>query len=285
MKAYDGAVKQLSGQVTRAENCTDVVSNVQLHGVQLYAVPDHVVHGKRQGSHRKCSTRLEYEGVATSLSDVFPKSDARLVVLAVLLDNEQYGGRGCLGEGFTRRSLREFQREQGLRDRVLVLRETESIRMSQETEGHHDKGQSKGSTTGDNKGRSRRELKFECQQCGKFGLGMYSREASAFEASERGLAETRFVDMARVDLNALEIGSVLLPGRKSQGSDWNRLVCCSDCALEDGGGRFSNAPNTKQSEKLQIRPDFGSECSRGQRQGPRCVTLVRESETGRCAEF
>ena len=31
-----------------------------------------------------------------------------------------------------------------------------------------------------------------------------------FEASNRGLAETRCVDMVNVDLNALEIGAVLL---------------------------------------------------------------------------
>ena len=33
-------------------------------------------------------------------------------------------------------------------------------------------------------------------------------------ASKRGLAETRYVDTASVDLNALEIGSVSLPERK-----------------------------------------------------------------------
>ena len=37
-KAYDGAAKQLSGDVSSAENSTDVVSNVQHGGVQLYVV-------------------------------------------------------------------------------------------------------------------------------------------------------------------------------------------------------------------------------------------------------
>ena len=42
------------------------------------------------------------------------------------------------------------------------------------------------------------------------GQGMNSREANAFEASNRGFAETRYVDMVSVDLNALELGTVLL---------------------------------------------------------------------------
>ena len=47
---------------------------------------------------------------------------------------------------------------------------------------------------------------YEKRQCGKFGLGVRSREGSVFEASKRSLAETRCVDMVNVDLNALEIG-------------------------------------------------------------------------------
>ena len=46
--------------------------------------------------------------------------------------------------------------------------------------------------------------------CGKFGLGMSAREASAFEASKRVLAETTYVDMTSVDLNTLEIASLSL---------------------------------------------------------------------------
>ena len=72
MKAHNGTVnKQLS------EISTDVVSNVQLEGVQLY-FSDHVVQGKSDGSHRKCSTRLQYEGVATSLSGVFPEEGCKV---------------------------------------------------------------------------------------------------------------------------------------------------------------------------------------------------------------
>ena len=38
---------------------------------------------------------------------------------------------------------------------------------------------------------------------------MYSRDAIAFEANKIGLAETIYVDMASVDLDVLEICSVL----------------------------------------------------------------------------
>ena len=69
-------------------------------------------------------------------------------------------------------------------------------------------GQSKVSKKSKSKGRNKRE--FKCHECGKFGLGVRSREASVFEASKRSLAETRCVDMVNVDLNALEIGAVLL---------------------------------------------------------------------------
>ena len=56
---------------------------------------------------------------------------------------------------------------------------------------------------------------YEKRQCGKFGLGVRSREAS-FEVSKRSLAETRCVDTMTVDLNALEIGAVLLPVRNHE---------------------------------------------------------------------
>ena len=73
-------------------------------------------------------------------------------------------------------------------------------------------GQSKGSKQSKSKGRNKRKVKC-CHECGKSGLGVRSREASVFEASKRSLAETRRVDMVNVDLNALEIGAVLLLAR------------------------------------------------------------------------
>ena len=61
-KAYDGSVDQYGcGEQLAVWMCA-VVFRL-----------DRVVHGKRLGSHRRCSTTLECEGVATSLSSVFPE--------------------------------------------------------------------------------------------------------------------------------------------------------------------------------------------------------------------
>ena len=139
MKAYDVAVDQLSS----AEISTLVVSNVQLGAVACRL--DHVAHGKRLESHRKCLTRLEYGIVAISLSDVFP--DRRKVGCAdgggtgSFVGHERCGGslrrngRRRDPEEVIQKCFREFWKKQGLRVRVLVLREaTVSIRTSQETE-------------------------------------------------------------------------------------------------------------------------------------------------------
>ena len=78
----------------------------------------------------------------------------------------------------------------------------------------HDKGQSKGSKKGDSRGKgNNKEFKGNCCKCGNMGhtsKDCRSKEASAFVASEEGLAETCCVDMASIDLNALEIGVVQL---------------------------------------------------------------------------
>ena len=66
--------------------------------------------------------------------------------------------------------------------------------------------------------------------------------------------------------------SVVVAREKSRYSDWNRFVCCCDCVRS-----FSLVRN----EKLQVL--CGSECSKGERQVPRCVILVRGSENGRDA--
>ena len=44
---------------------------------------------------------------------------------------------------------------------------------------------------------------------------MYSRDAIAFEANKIGLAETIYVDMASVDLDALEILFSVVSNRKN----------------------------------------------------------------------
>ena len=191
----------------------------------------------------------------------------------VYVGHERCGGRswrrdGCQHdcEGVTQRCFRWFWKEQRLRVRVLVLRkkgdgETSECRRMQRD---HNLGQSKGSRMVDNKGRSERRLKCKCHECGKFGFGMSAREASAFEASKRVLAETTYVDMTSVDLNTLEIASLSLLERN----------------LEFQSGIESHAAVMVFAllgvQKLQVL--FGSECSKGDRQAPRCVTLVRESD-------
>ena len=106
---------------------------------------DHVVHGKRLESHRKCSTRLEYEGVATYLSGVFPEGRCKVDVdsgIGSFVGHERCDGRSWRRNGRRRdleeviqRCFREFWKKQGLRVPVLVLRETENIRMSQDAAG------------------------------------------------------------------------------------------------------------------------------------------------------
>ena len=66
-KAYDGSVDQNGCGAQRAVRRCAVVFRL-----------DRVVHGKRLGSHRRCSTRLECESVATSLSGVFPEERCKV---------------------------------------------------------------------------------------------------------------------------------------------------------------------------------------------------------------
>ena len=77
----------------------------------------------------------------------------------------------------------------------------------------NDSGKSKGSKKGDSKGKSNKEkFKGKCYKCGKTGhmlKGCRAKETSAFEAGDE-LAETGCIEMASVDLNALEIGAVQL---------------------------------------------------------------------------
>ena len=78
----------------------------------------------------------------------------------------------------------------------------------------NDSGKSKGSKKGDSKGKSNREkFKGKCYKCGKTGYtskDCRSKETSAFEAGDE-LAETGCIEVASVDLNALEIGAMQLP--------------------------------------------------------------------------
>ena len=138
MKAYDRAVnQQLSGNVTSAEINTDVASNVQLRGVQLYFVLTMVCTGRAMN--RIANTSRSW------------RTKARRLLFQVYSPQERCkvgcaddGGSGSF-DGHERRDLfkiirrcfREFLKKQGLRVRVLVIREKvkANIRMSQDTDG------------------------------------------------------------------------------------------------------------------------------------------------------
>ena len=132
MKAYYRAVnQQLSRDVTSAEISTNVVSNVQLRGVQLYFVLvmvctrrdlDRIVN-----SSRGCRTkawRLLFQAYS-------PKNDARMVVLmmvvlAVSLDTDDVVtevGDAMDVSAIVKRSPKGASKSAGRRVRVLVLRE------------------------------------------------------------------------------------------------------------------------------------------------------------------
>ena len=86
-----------------------------------------------------------------------------------------------------------------------------------------------------------------------------SKETTELETSEEGLTETRCIDMASIDLNA--------------------LGDCSDGVPEDGGGRLPGAPNARQSKELQAgvkQASAGSWCAKGVGQAQRRVSSGRE---------
>ena len=88
MKACAGVIDQeLSTDMTNAEKqygCSEQRSNDRTQKGKECAVvlrPDHVVHGKSLGSHRKCTARLGHGGVATSLSMHATENNTRLIVM------------------------------------------------------------------------------------------------------------------------------------------------------------------------------------------------------------
>ena len=104
---------------------------------------DHVAHGKRLEPQRKCITRLENGSMAISLSDVFHEERRKDGCAddggtGSFVGHERCGSRSLRRNGRRRdllkiiqRCFREFWKKQGLKVRVLVLREaTVSIRMS-----------------------------------------------------------------------------------------------------------------------------------------------------------
>ena len=158
-------------------------------------------------------------------------------------------------------------RNRGLRVRVLVLREASEHSMSQETEEPRH-GTVEGFEEKQRKEQERVQVLSrvrqvwsgcEIQRCGR----VRSKHEKLGGSEMRRHGERR-------SERALEIGAVLLLREKSQDLGWNRFVCCSDCV---------RSSSLVRNEKLQAM--YGSECSKGERQVPRCAILVRGSENGR----
>ena len=261
MKKDDGAVKQLSGDVSSAENGTDVVSNVQFEGVQSYFVPIMLCTG-RDWNRMQMLTRLEYKGVATSLSGVFPEERCKVDDdggTGSFVGHERCGGMGCLGE-FTRKCFREFWKEQGLRDRVLVLRETEKIRMSQDAEGPRHV-----TVEGFEDGRQHRKEQEKAQVQTSQARHVWS--GHEFQRSERVRSKQERLGRGGMrrhgECRSACAGdrSSVVAREKSRDAVWSRTVCRSDCV------RSSADEGLQTSEKLQVL--FGSGCSKSEGQAPR----------------
>ena len=149
----------------------------------------------------------------------------------------------------------------------------------------NDSGKSKGSKKGDSKGKNNKEkTKGKCYKCGKTGhmsKDCRSKETSAFEAGDE-LAETGCIDMAGVDLNALEIGAVQLPEkghRIRSGIDSCAAVTVFPKSVADDYPMFDMA---RQSEELQTsvrQASSRSGCAKSPSQTQRRVSQIREPES------
>ena len=137
---------------------------------------------------------------------------------------------------------------------------------------------------GDSKGKSNKEkFKGKCYKCGKtrhMSKECRSKETSAFEAGDE-LAETGCIEMASVDLIALEIGAVQLPEKGNIiriGIDPRAAVTVSqECC-----GRLSDARHARQSEELQTSVRQSSSRSgyaKSPSQTQRRVPQIREPES------
>ena len=152
-RAYAGAIdRDLLLDTTNAEISTDV-SNVQLEGLQLNVVLIMLCTRKALDCAVSAMDSWGMKAWRMFCHAYSLWNDARLVVLmlevlTILLDTKEGGvnlDAGCIGmtsvdlnaldADVIQRCFREFWKKQGLRVRMLVLREaTVSIRMSQETE-------------------------------------------------------------------------------------------------------------------------------------------------------
>ena len=134
MKVYDVAVKQ---QLSGAEISTDVVSNVQLGGVQLFVVLIMLRTGR--GWNRIANALRGWSKEALRLLfQTFPEERRKVGCvdddgIGSFVGHERCGGRSLRRNGRRRdldeviqRCSREFWKKQGLGVRVLVLREATS---------------------------------------------------------------------------------------------------------------------------------------------------------------
>ena len=221
MNAYDGAVNQQLSEDVKIS--TDVVSNGQLGCVQLYFVPIVLCAGRVWDRSASALRGWSTKAWRLLFSGVFPKERCKFGCdydggTGSCVGHERCGGgRGCLEE-FTRRCFQWFWKERGVRSEFVYW----FYERERETSEHPNVARCRGTTTRDSRRvrgwstikEGAREGSSECHECGEFGLAMNSREASAFEVSKRGLAETRCVGMVSVDVNAQEIGAVLLLERE-----------------------------------------------------------------------
>ena len=83
-KAFDGAVKQLWGNVSSAENNTDVVINVQLGGVQVYVVLIMLCTGRDWNRIANALRGWSTKAWRFPFQACSPKDDARLMLTVVI---------------------------------------------------------------------------------------------------------------------------------------------------------------------------------------------------------
>ena len=222
MKADDGAVsRQLLVDVRIS---TDAVSKCAAWRCAVVLRLDRVVHGKRLGLHRRCSERLKYEGVATSLSGVLPEERCKVGSAdddggGVYVGHERCGGRswrrdGCQHdcEGVTQRCFRWFWKEQRLRVRVLVLRERvmPNIRMSQDADCPQH-GTVEGFEDGRQQRKEREKAQVQMSRVRQVWLGHECQGSERVRSKQESLGRD---DIRR--LRWLEIGSLSLPDRNRE---------------------------------------------------------------------
>ena len=132
-------------------------------------------------------------------------------------------------------------------------------------------GQSKGSKK--SKGRNKREFKY-CHECVKFVFGCEIQRSKRVRSKQEKLGRNEMRRHGECRFECAGDWSSVVAREKSRHSGWNQFVnqfvYCIDCVCSS---------SLVRNEKLQAM--YESECSKGERQAPRRVILVRGSENGR----